>query len=179
MPLRLTSEVEPGIQNASDIDLERALEALASPQGPTFIMLTDTKGGSLRALGSNGRYAVEGREAVPGRLLRWRAGALDSSNDSEVTVGFFRKCPRGIHAPRQCPFVVRSGEVLGIDDVTLILSAYHDDQRMHLGYTWRITEGRSVARTNVLTPGMPRLVATSAERPDPTPHLIALLPAMG
>lgn len=158
MPLRLTSEGDRGIQDASDIDLERALEALASPQGPTFIMLIDTKGSYMRALGSNGRYAVEGREVVPGRLLRWRAGALDSadgSDDSKVTVGFFRKCPRRIHASRQCPFFVRSGEVLGIDDVTTIFSAYHETQRMHLGYAWRITEGRSVTWTHLLPPGCP------------------------
>ena len=141
IPLRLTLEGKLDLPGASDRDLERAVWAMASSDGPTFIILTDSEGGFMRALGSDGRYAIEGKEVFAERALRWRAGALDDFDATETSVRFFKVCPHGIYLQRQCPYTVRATEILGINDVDMILSAYHSHHRLHLGYAWRITEG--------------------------------------
>ena len=67
----------------------------------------------------------------------------DSYEDSETPVLFFRTCPQGIHPPRQCPYIIRSREVLRPDDVEAILLKFYSARRLHLGYAWRIMFGGS------------------------------------
>ena len=143
--VRLTREGERDVRNASIDHLEQGLAALAEPLGPTFIMLTDDTGGSMRALGSGGRYTAEYLEVFDHHLRVWRAAALDTSDDTPATVGFFTSCPQGIHSPRSCPCVVRASEILRLDDVEMILTTYHAHRSMHLGYAWRVTRGSARA----------------------------------
>lgn len=144
--VRLTLEGERDVRSASIDELEQALEALAEPRGPTFIMLTDDTGGSMRALGSAGRYTAEYSEVFDHHLRVWRSAALDTSDDTPATLGFFQSCPQGIHPPRSCPCVVRASEILRLGDVEMILTTYHAHRSMHLGYAWRVTQGKALSR---------------------------------
>ena len=147
-PLKLTLEGATDVHNASEEDVERGIAALLSADGPTFMLLSDPKGRFVRALGSAGRYTAEGREMFVDGFLRWRAGSHDSYDDSQTPVLFFRTCPQGIHAPRQCPYIIRSREVLRPDDVAAILLKFHSARRLHLGYAWRIMYGGSHPQPN-------------------------------
>jgi hypothetical protein len=120
--MRLKLESHPDLQTASPSQVARAVAALASPVGPTYIIVEDGEGTYCQAAGTEGRYVLEAREAFGEGFLHYRA-CLAPAASAETTKVFYRKrC--GKHLPRRCPITVLSAEVVGLDDVQRALVAF-------------------------------------------------------
>lgn len=103
------------------------------PNGPTYVILTGPDDQYVQAAGSSGRFVLESRDQYGEGFLHLRAGTLTGR---KATVGYRRRCPKGIHPPNGCPLEVDEGCVLGLDVVRGALLHYARAGTRHPGVTW-------------------------------------------
>jgi hypothetical protein len=120
--MRLRREGHTDLQRASPSQVARAVAALASPTGPTYIIVEDGEGAYCQAAGTDGRYVLEAREAFGEGFLHYRACLVPAASGETTRVYYRKRCDR--HPPRRCPLTVLSSEVVGLDDVQRALVAF-------------------------------------------------------
>jgi hypothetical protein len=136
IPFTLSIENLPSVRRATTADIERAIESLRSPTGPTYLNITGPDGSYAQTGGTTGRYVIESRDVYGEGFLHWRAG-VPSKSDEKTSVYFYAKCNRGIHRPRSCPYKIDAADVLGWEDVKEALLHYAVHGKRHRGYAWR------------------------------------------
>ena len=114
--------------------LERALAKMATPLGPTYLVLEAGEDGYCQAAGTNGRYLVELRERYGEGFRHWRVATSEARTEARTTVLINQRCPHGKHPPRGCPVRVGVNQVLGFEDASEVLRFFHrsrsrDDKR--------------------------------------------------
>ena len=132
----LSVENLSNVRRDTTANIERAIESLRSPTGPTYINLTGPDGSYAQAGGTNGRYVIESRDVYGEGFLHWRAG-VPSKSEEKTSVYFYAKCSRGIHRPRSCPYNIDAADVLCWEDVKEALLHYAATGERHRGYSWR------------------------------------------
>jgi len=67
--MEMQLEGHPSLSDVTPQQVSRGVDALASPIGPTFIIVEDGAGSYCQAAGTDGRYVLEAREGygVAGR----------------------------------------------------------------------------------------------------------------
>jgi len=120
--MRLKLEGHSDLQTASPNQVARAVAALASPIGPTFIIVEDNGGSYCQAAGTEGRYVLEARDVFGEGFLHYRACATGAGSVETTKVYYRKRCDR--HPPRRCPITVLTSEVMGLDDVQRALAAF-------------------------------------------------------
>ena len=133
---KLELEGRPNLPDPTRSALERALAALASPDGPTWIVLNRTDHDSIQAAGTVGRYVVESRDCHGEGFCHWRATPKGRVLGEKVVLRYKMTCPIDRHAPRQCPLETHAACVVGIDDVRHAFLAYFADCRRVATYDW-------------------------------------------
>jgi hypothetical protein len=157
--MRLKLEGHSDLQTASPKQVARAVAALASPTGPTFIIVRNSEGSYCQAAGTDGRYVLEAREAFGEGFLHYRA-CVTGAGSGEMTKVYHRKrCDR--HPPRRCPITVLSSEVVGLDDVQRALVAFAETGERCRETVWRnvnseFTGEESTGEIRVIRPTAPR-----------------------
>jgi hypothetical protein len=157
--MQLQLEGHPDLQTASPSQVARAVAALASPTGPTFIIVEDSGGSYCQAAGTDGRYVLEAREVFGEGFLHYRA-CLSGAGGGEMTKVYHRKrCDR--HPPRRCPITVLSSEVVGLDDVQRALVAFAETGERCRETVWRnvnseFTGEEPTGEIRVIRPTAPR-----------------------
>ncbi|MFM8495949.1 MAG: hypothetical protein ACKOEM_10570 [Planctomycetia bacterium] len=137
MPLyRLMLEDHRNVVPATVENVEAAIRKLASSTGPTFLNLKDEGGNWAQAGGTNGRYRVEVRDIYGEGFQHWMA-ALPGCTDRSATIVYYRnKCIENEHAYRRCPLEATVANVLGLEDVMLILTEYGVTGQRSSKYLW-------------------------------------------
>lgn len=135
---RLELEGRKNLANPSRAAIEEALAALASPAGPTWIVLNRTDQDYLQAAGTAGRYVLESRDCHGEGFCHWRASPRGRVLGEKVVLRYKMTCPIKLHAPRQCPLETHEACVLGLDDVRHAVLAYFADCRRVTTYDWHV-----------------------------------------
>lgn len=117
-------------------DLQAAIARLATPRGPTFIVISQTDHEYVQAGGCDGRYIVESRDFFGEGFLHWAAGYPQCNDRSETVVHYRNKCLRSEHPPRRCPLNTVVKRVLGHHDVREILLHYYATGSRLATYAW-------------------------------------------
>jgi hypothetical protein len=120
--MQLTLEGHPVLPNATSQHVSRGIDALTSPEGPTFIVVSHSDASYCQAAGSDGRYVVEYRDVFGEGFAHYRACLALPETGAPATVFYRRRCSK--HPPRRCPLRVTSSEVVGLDDVRRALVAF-------------------------------------------------------
>lgn len=135
-PYRLMLEDHKNVFPVSLGQLQAAIRKLANPTGPTFLNLKDEGGSWAQAGGTNGRYRVEVRDVYGEGFQHWMA-ALPSCNDRSAAVVYYRnRCTENEHPPRKCPLNLTVANVLGLNDVMVILTEYWATGLRSAKYSW-------------------------------------------
>lgn len=111
--MKLILEGRPDIRDVTNDDVLEAIEAMASPHGPTFVILEDDQRNYTQAAGTDGRYVIESRDVYGEGFTHWRA-MRDGAGEGAATIRYRQRCPKGKHPPRGCPLKVRAGEVFSL-----------------------------------------------------------------
>jgi hypothetical protein len=120
--MEMQLEGHPSRSDVTPQQVSRGIDALASPVGPTFIIIEDGAGSYCQAAGTDGRYVLEAREGFGEGFLHYRA-CISPPGSGEPTKIFYRKrCDK--HPPRRCPLRVLSSEAVGLDHVRRALLAF-------------------------------------------------------
>lgn len=120
--MQMQLEGHPDLTDVTPHQVSRGVDALASPVGPTFLIVEDGEGSYCQAAGTDGRYVLEAREGFGEGFLHYRA-CIGTPGGGEPTRVFYRKrCDK--HPPRKCPLTMLSSEVAGLDDVRRALVAF-------------------------------------------------------
>lgn len=120
--MRLKLEGYADVEPASPGQVARAVAALASPVGPTFIIVENSEGSYCQAAGTDGRYVLEAREVFGEGFLHHRACVAGAGSVEKTKVYYRKQCDR--HPPRRCPITVVTSEVMGLGDVARALAAF-------------------------------------------------------
>ena len=116
--------------------VQAAIQKLASPTGPTFLNVKDDGGNWAQAGGTNGRYRVEIRDVYGEGFQHWMA-ALPGCTDRTETVVYYRnRCIENEHPYRKCPLNATVANVLGLNDVMVILTEYWATGLRSAKYSW-------------------------------------------
>jgi hypothetical protein len=114
---RMSLEGHTDIPNVSLALVESGLLRMAAPNGPTYIILSEEDGSYMQAAGTEGRYALEARDAFGEGFLHWRAAKAEVARGVQATIYYHNRCSHGKHAQRTCPITVDAGQVVGCEDV--------------------------------------------------------------
>jgi len=134
----LKIESHRDLANATPAQVARAISRLASPTGPTYIIL-ETEGSYCQAAGTDGRYVLETRDIFGEGFTHFRACVGQPGSGEPTTVFHRKRCSK--HPPRRCPLSVLASEVVGFDDVRRALLAFASTGRRCPATAWRdVTE---------------------------------------
>lgn len=137
MPLyRLMLEDHGDVFPATLGHIQMAIEKMASGNGPTFLNLKDEGGNWAQAGGTNGRYRVEARDVYGEGFRHWMAALPGCTDRSETVVYYRNRCIEGEHPHRRCPLNATVANVLGLDDVMVILAEYLATGLRSAKYAW-------------------------------------------
>ena len=133
---RFTLVVEdyPDQPFATAADLERAVSMMADPEGPTYVMLKDPRGGFAQACGFNDRFCVETRDVYGEGFRHWLAGLPNVKDRSDVVMYFRNNCT--VHGKRRCPLPAWGENVLTLSDVRAIMLFYQASGERLGSYPW-------------------------------------------
>lgn len=121
--------------------VQAAIKKLAGSTGPTFLNIKDEDGNWAQAGGTNGRYRVEVRDVYGEGFQHWMA-ALPGCKDLTETVVYYRnRCTENEHPPRKCPLNATVANVLGLNDVMVILTEYYATGLRSAKYGWDDVSG--------------------------------------
>jgi len=136
MLLKLESHRD--LANATPEQVARAVSLLASPTGPTYIIL-EGRDSYCQAAGTDGRYVLETRDIFGEGFTHFRACVGQPGSGEPTTVFHRKRCSK--HPPRKCPLKVLSSEVVGFDHVRQALLAFAATGSRCPATTWRnVTE---------------------------------------
>lgn len=157
--MRLQLEGHPDLQTANPRQVTRAVAAVASPIGPTFIIVEDGGGAYCQAAGTDGRYVLEAREAFGEGFVHYRACLAPAACGETTKVYYRKRCDK--HPPRRCPITVSSSEVVGLDDVQRALVAFAATGERCRETVWRnvsdeFPSQEPYGEIRVIRPGAPR-----------------------
>ena len=130
----LSVENLSNVRRATTANIERAIESLRSPTGPTYINLTGPDGSYAQAGGTNGRYVIESRDVYGEGFLHWRAGLPNVKDRSDVVMYFRNHC--SVHGKRRCPLPAWGENVLTLSDVRAIMLFYQASGERLSSYPW-------------------------------------------
>ena len=137
MPLyRLMLEDHHSVFPVSLGQVQVAIRKLAGPTGPTFLNLKDEGGSWAQAGGTNGRYRVEVRDVYGEGFQHWMAALPGCNNRSETVVYYRNRCTENEHPPRKCPLNATVANVLGLNDVMVILTEFWANGLRSAEYSW-------------------------------------------
>jgi len=134
--MKLILEGRPDIRDVTNDDVLEAIEAMASPHGPTFVILEDDQRNYTQAAGTDGRYVIESRDVYGEGFTHWRA-MRDGAGEGAATIRYRQRCPKGKHPPRGCPLKVRAGEVFSLRDVETVLLEFLSSASRTEALRWR------------------------------------------
>jgi hypothetical protein len=123
--------------NATAEDVRLAVEAMASPNGPTYIILTTPDDSYAQAAGSHGRFVIESREVFGEGFQHWRVHLPRPDGDKPAVITYRRQCPKGKHPPRGCPLSVLACDVMDIEAVATALHQFAVDYTRTERLRWR------------------------------------------
>jgi hypothetical protein len=135
---RLEVEGRPNRHAPSLTAIEEALAALATPTGPTWIVLNRTDHDYIQAAGTLDRYVLESRDCWGEGFCHWRASPKGRALGEKTVLHYKMTCPIKLHAPRQCPLETHAACVLGLDDVRHAFLAYAADCRRVATFDWHV-----------------------------------------
>ncbi|MFM7135649.1 MAG: hypothetical protein ACKO1M_01075 [Planctomycetota bacterium] len=120
MLLRL--EGHRDLPNASTDDVVRAVYDMASPDGPTYLIVEDGQDTYAQAAGTDGRYVIESRTIFGEGFQHFRVARDLGGEDAPAVIHYRQKCSK--HPPRRCPLRVRESEVCTFADVERALLTF-------------------------------------------------------
>jgi hypothetical protein len=133
--MEMQLEGHPSLSGVTPQQVSRGVDALASPIGPTFIIVEDGEGSYCQAAGTDGRYVLEARESFGEGFLHYRAYRGTPGGGEPAKVFYRKRCDK--HPPRRCPLTVLSSEVIGLDDVRRALVAFTETGERCPETAWR------------------------------------------
>jgi hypothetical protein len=137
MPLyRLMLEEHKDVFPASLEAVQKAVSKLAVPEGPTFLNVTDENGSWVQAGGTNDCYRVEARSVYGEGFQHVMAARRDCRDRSKAIVYYRNVCTEGEHPQRKCPLPAAVTNVLSLDDVLFIMTAYWLTGELATKYDW-------------------------------------------
>ncbi len=122
--LRMTLENQTSIPDVTVPLVQAGLRKMASPHGPTYIILQAHDGAYIQAAGTDGRYVIEAREVFGEGFVHRRAATRREASGIEAEIYFRNRCVHKKHAPRRCPVSVDAVAVIGFDEVVESLLLY-------------------------------------------------------
>ncbi len=130
--LRLEGHADQEVANADQV--KRAVQMMAEPQGPTYIVLTNPQGGYAQAAGFNDCYRIECRDVYGEGFRHWLAASPTIKDRSDVVMYFRNRCD--IHGTRRCPLPAWGENVLALSDVLAIVLSYQATGERLDKYPW-------------------------------------------
>lgn len=161
--MRLTLEGHCDREEVTLAEVAVAIDKMASPTGPTFIVVAADDGTSYaQAAGTDGRYVVEGRDVFGEGFLHYRLHQGDAAKSEQVVVHYRQKCSN--HPPRGCPLKVLAVDVVALPVVKAAILHYLETCERSNGLLWRdITRefvkespGKDCTEIATIIPGRPR-----------------------
>jgi hypothetical protein len=161
--MRLTLEGYGNRERVSLGEVARAIDQMASPHGPTYIIVeADDRCSYAQAAGTDGRYVVEGRDVFGEGFRHFRLYRGDVAASEPSVVYYRQKCSK--HPPRGCPLKVLAVDVVGLDAVKTAILHYVQTFERSPGLHWRdithefLEESLEKDCTEIATiyPGAPR-----------------------
>ena len=134
--MRLTLEGYGNRERVSLGEVARAIDQMASPHGPTYIIVeADDRCSYAQAAGTDGRYVVEGRDVFGEGFRHFRLYRGDVAASEPSVVYYRQKCSK--HPPRGCPLTVLAVDVVGLDAVKTAILHYVQTFERTPGLHWR------------------------------------------
>jgi hypothetical protein len=149
--MRLTLEGYRDRKRVTPRDVARAIDKMASPTGPTYIVVKAEDGSSYaQAAGTNGRYVVESRDIFGEGFRHFRLCRDDAATSEPAVIYYRQNCSS--HPPRGCPLRVLAVDVVGLEAVKTAILHYVETSERTGGLLWRdITQkllDESIERAN-------------------------------
>ena len=96
-------------------DVVRAVEEIARPDGPTYLIVEDGQDTYAQAAGTEGRYVIESRTIFGEGFQHFRVAHDLGGADAPAVIHYRQRCSK--HPPRRCPLRVRKSEISTFADV--------------------------------------------------------------
>jgi hypothetical protein len=134
--MRLTLEGYRDRKGVTLREVARAIDKMASPFGPTYIVVEADDGFSYaQAAGTEGRYVVESRDAFGEGFLHYRLHHGDAARSEPSAVHYRQRCSN--HPPRGCPLKVLAVDVVGLEVAKTAILHYVETSERSRGLLWR------------------------------------------
>ena len=133
----LTVEGRPDVLGADFEDIDHAAAALATADGPTYLVLEGWGESYIQAAGSGGRFMIEYRDVYGEGFRHWRAFQPGNTSTAPTVVTFRQRCPNRKHPRRGCPLSVLACDVTTVEDVAEALTQYATDGTRTARLQWR------------------------------------------
>jgi len=131
----LKREGHRDLPNATIEDVVRAIDEMARPDGPTYLVVEHGEDSYAQAAGTEGRYVIESRTIFGEGFQHFRVCRDLVGADAAAVVHYRRKCSK--HPPRRCPIRVLDSEVGSLVDVERALLTYAATGERDEGLRWR------------------------------------------
>jgi len=131
----LKREGHRDLPNATIEDVVRAIDEMARPDGPTYLVVEHGEDSYAQAAGTEGRYVIESRTIFGEGFQHFRVCRDLVGADAAAVVHYRRKCSK--HPPRRCPIRVLESEVGCLVDVERALLTYAATGERDEGLRWR------------------------------------------
>jgi hypothetical protein len=134
--MRLTLEGYRDRRRVTLKEVARAIDTMASPTGPTYIVVAADDGSSyVQAAGTDGRYVVESRDVFGEGFLHYRLHHGDAASSEPSVVYYRQKCRN--HPPRRCPLKVLAVDVVDLEVVKTAILHYVETSERSRGLLWQ------------------------------------------
>jgi len=134
--MRLTLEGFRDRERVTLREVARAIDKMASPTGPTYIVVAADDGSSYsQAAGTNGRYVVESRDVFGEGFLHYRLHHGNAATSEPSVVYYRQKCSN--HTPRGCPLNVLAVDIVDLEVVKTAILHYVETSERSRGLLWR------------------------------------------
>jgi hypothetical protein len=132
----LTLEDFKPIRNTTAEQVQQAIQKMADPKGPTYLILKDADGNYAQAGGTDGRYRIEAREVFGEGFRHWMAASPACQDRTETVVFYRNRCTENEHLPRRCPLNATVANVLSLQDVMAVMLEYWATGSCSRKYLW-------------------------------------------
>ncbi len=133
--MRLKLEGHRDIANATIDDVVRAVYEMASPDGPTYLIVEDGQDTYAQAAGTDGRYVIESRTIFGEGFQHFRVARDLGGADAPAVIYYRQRCAK--HPPRRCPLRVRESEVCTLVEVERALVTFAATGKRDETLFWR------------------------------------------
>jgi|GEM_PF-2556445 len=129
-----TEDIDSLIDPTQD-DIRQAVERMASPTGPTFIVINADADIYVQAAGTNGRYVIESRQSYGEGFTHYRVASCEPTVSVPTVVSYKNKCNK--HPPRSCPIHAQTVDIVGLPEVLAVMLDFHRLHERSPAYFWR------------------------------------------